>query len=64
VLRQWIYDLDNAEEQMLYESYFLPAWHRHENSGVIDINQSVDLMRDYLASVAAGQATSETNDED
>ena len=49
---------------MLYESYFLPAWHRHENSGVIDINQSVDLMRDYLASVAAGQATSETNDED
>lgn len=31
VLRQWIVDLDNDEEQILYKRYFLPAWKRHES---------------------------------
>lgn len=59
VLRQWIYDLDTKDEQALYKQYFLPAWHRHETDGKININQSVDLMRDYLGSVTAGPSPGE-----
>lgn len=53
MLRKWDVDLDGAEEQTLYQQYFVPAWKRHEIDGKINISQSVDLMRDYLGSVTA-----------